>query len=236
MINFVVVDDNIEIVKKIKTIITKVMIKKDLEYKIHIFNDYDDKFKEFANKPLSNRIYFLDIETKSASGLDIARDIRKSDVDSILIFVTAHEELGSVVIREQLMALTFICKFDNLEIKIKDAIIKSLQILGKKTVIRFSYYNSLYTIPVDDILYVTRDSVERKCLIKTSYTTYKVGKNLSDIKELAGDNLIQTHRSCLVNESRISQIDKKNSEIIFDNGDKIDLLSNGFKKELNSLL
>ena len=34
-----------------------------------------------------NRIYLLDIETKSASGIDMARIIRKNDLDSIIIFI-----------------------------------------------------------------------------------------------------------------------------------------------------
>ena len=235
MINFVVVDDNIEVTKKIQSIVNKIMINNILEYKVTIFNDYNEEFNHFINQPSSNRIYFLDIETKSASGLDIARTIRRHDIDSVLIFVTAHEELGSVVVKEQLMVLTFICKFDDLEQKVKDAALKALQVLGKKNIIRFSDYSSLYTIPVDDILYVTRDSVERKCLIKTDYATYKVGKNLREIKEMSLGGLIQTHRSCLVNESRIRKIDKKKNEIVFDNGETIDLLSNSYKKELNNV-
>lgn len=81
--------------------------------------------ENLSNNPMTNRIYLLDIETKSGSGIDMARLIRKNDLDSVIIFVTAHEELSSTIIKEQLMVLTFICKFDNFEGKIKDAIVKS---------------------------------------------------------------------------------------------------------------
>jgi len=232
MINFIVVDDNIEIAKNVEKIINKVMLSSNFEYKIHIFHDYDSKFMKFIEKPLSNKIYFLDIETKSASGLDVARIIRKNDSQSIISFITAHEHLGGVIIKESLMVLTFICKFDNFELKVKQAVEKAVQIVGEKKIIKFTDYNTLYIIPIEDILYITRDSVDRKCMIKTDYTTYKVGKTLSELKEMSLGSLTQTHRACLINEKRVRKIDKSNKVILFDNGETIDLLSSFYKKEL----
>lgn len=232
MVNFIVVDDNVEITKKVENIISKVMINNPIEYKINIFNDYDSKFNKVMNEPMSNKIYILDIETKSASGIDIARRIRKNDIDSVIIFITAHEELGGIIIKESLMVLTFICKFDDFDNKLKKAVDNSLKIIGNKKVIRFNDYNSIYTIPIKDILYITRDSIERKSIIKTDYATYKVTKSLVELKELASGDLIQTHRACLANQQRISKIDKTSKLITFDNGLVIDLLSDNYKKEL----
>lgn len=232
MINFIVVDDMVEITKTVVNIINKAMMNSNLEYKIHVFHDYDNKFIKFLEEPLENRIYFLDIETKSASGLDIARKIRKTDTKSIISFITAHEQMGGVIIKESLMVLTFICKFDDFETKVKEAVNKSLKILGTKKIIKFNDYNSVYMIPVDDILYIVRDTLERKCIIKTDYTTYKIGKTLIELKEMSNGSLTQTHRACLVNEKRVHKFDKKNKAIIFDNGESIDLLSDSFKKEL----
>lgn len=232
MINFIVVDDIVKIAKTIEKQITKTMMSSQFEYKVHTFNDYDRKFMDIMKQSLPNKIYFLDIETDSASGIDIARLIRKNDVDSVIIFVTAHDELSGVIAKEQFMILTFICKFDDFEKKIGDAIIKALQVLGKKAIIRFQDNGSLYTLPIRDILYITRDSVERKVLIKTDYTTYKVNKTLAEMKEMACGCLNQTHRACLVNPERIRRVDKKSNEIIFDTGEIIDLLSDNYKKEL----
>ena len=41
MINFVIVDDFKEVTDNIKNIISKIMINNKLEYKTHIFNDYN---------------------------------------------------------------------------------------------------------------------------------------------------------------------------------------------------
>ena len=235
MVNFVIVDDFKEITSNIEKIISKIMINNKLEYKTYIFDDYDSKFKKFMSEPMVNRIYLLDIETKSASGIDIARMIRKNDLDSIIIFITAHEELASNIVRDQLMVLTFICKFDDFEKRVKDAIVKSLAYIGKKNAIKFVDNNAIYIIPTKDILYVTHDNVERKCLIKTDNRTYKIGKSLTEIKELSMGTLVQSHRACLVNEDRIVKIDKKRKQILFDNGEIVDLVSENYKKEVGQL-
>ena len=230
MINFIVVDDFKEITKKVENIINKIMMNNKLEYKTHIFSDYNSEFKRLVDEHLPNRIYFLDIETQSASGIDIARLIRKNDLDSVIIFITAHEELSSIIIKEQLMALTFICKFDNFETKVKEAIMKSLSYIGKKRVIKIIDNNAIYIIPIKDILYITHDNIERKCLIKTINSVYKVGKTLADLNEMAGGSLVYSHRACLINEDRVVKIDKKNKSILFDNGDTSYLVSDNYKK------
>lgn len=232
MVNFIVVDDNAQVTRNVKKIISKVMLKESVEYKVNIFSDYDSEFDEIMDSQMSNKIYILDIETKTASGIDIARQIRKKDVESIIIFITAHEELGSVIIKESLLVLTFICKFDDFDKRLESAIGNAFMIVGNKKVIRFTDYNSLYTIPVKDILYVTRDSIERKSIIHTDYAKYKVTKPLTELKKLSGGNLVQAHRACIVNKQRLSKVDRTNRLITFDNGEVIDLLSDNYKKGL----
>lgn len=232
VINFIVVDDNVELSKNVVNIISKVMMNNSVEYTTNVFYDYDSKFNKIMNKSMSNKVYILDIETKSASGIDIARKIRKNDIDSVIIFITAHEELGGVIIKESLLVLTFICKFDDFDNKLIKSIENSLKIVGNRRVIRFNDYNSLYTIPIKDILYITRDSIERKSIIKTDYAVYKVTKSLIELKELSNGALIQTHRACIANRERISKIDKTKRTITFDTGLTIDLLSDNYKKEL----
>lgn len=232
MINFIVVDDVTYFIDEVSEIINNIMMKSTYEYRIHSFTSYEGEFVRIMKNSIPNKIYILDIETNISSGLDIARNIRKSDLNSVIIFLTAHDELSGVVSKDQLLILTFICKFDDFKIKVKQAINKALQLFGKNQVIKFKDYSTVYVIDVSDILYVTRDSVDRKCLIKTDYTTYKVNKTLSELKALSEDKLIQTHRGCLVNEDRITKISKKKREIILDNGEILNLISENFKKGL----
>ena len=90
--------------------------------------------------------------------------------------------------------------------------------------------NILYTIKLNDILYITTDSFERKTIIKTDYSEFKVNKTLSEIVNMLDDRFIQTHRACYINSDRKVMIDKNTKTITFDNNETISLLSDKFKK------
>lgn len=230
MINFIIVDDNKKFLEIMVDVVTKVMMKNKFMYKTHTFSEYDNDFFNVMNSDIPNKIYILDIETREASGIDVARKIRKHDIDSIIIFATVHNEAGLVLLKDDLMFLTFLCKFDDFENNLYSSICKALEFTHHKLSIRFNDRGTFYNIPVCDILYVTKESTDRKSTIKTSYTSYRVNLTLKEIYDLCGNNLVQTHRSCFVNMDNVRVFDRKNNSIEFDNGDVIDLVSNKYKK------
>lgn len=232
MINVIICDDNKNDCSKAVKIIDEFMKSKKLEYKKHVFNDYNQKFISIINQRLTLKIYLLDIETPSESGIDIARRIRKNDVDSVIIFLTGHEELGNVILKNDLMFLSFINKFDNFEERLTKSLSKALNLLKTKKVLRIIDRNISYTIDINDILYVTKDSFERKTVIKTDNNEIKVNKSLNEVINMLDGRFIQTHRACFINNDRKVRINKTDKIITFDNGDTIDLLSDKFKKEV----
>ena len=232
MINFIICDDVKQYRDMVEHIVDSYMMKNKIEYKTHIFDDYDSDFVKIVESKLSFKIYILDIETPTKSGIDIARLIRNKDVDSVLIFLTGHQELGHVVMKNDFLFLSYINKFDNCEQRLKKSLDKALQMLKVKSVIRFKDNGVIYTIPQDDILYITRDSIERKCIIVTDYSEFKVGKTLSELEEIVNDNFIKTHRACLMNTKRILSFSRSQKEVVFDNGMTSDLISTRFNKEL----
>lgn len=232
MISVIICDDNKNDRNKALEIIDNFMLKRKLEYKKYIFDDYNTKFNKIIDNKLPSKIYLLDIETPSASGIDIARNIRKNDVDSVIIFLTGHEELGNIVLKNDIMFLSFINKFDDFKNRLNNSLIKSLELLKKRQIIRICDKNVTYTIDLNDILFITKDSYERKTIIKTDYNEIRVNKSLSEIIELLDDRFIQTHRACFINNDRKIKVDKTDKIITFDNEETIDLLSNKYKKEV----
>lgn len=230
MINVIICDDNEKDIKNAETITKKFMEKNKKEYEIHLFSDYNKSFYSFIDRKIPSKIYLLDIETPSRSGIDVAREIRAKDIDSVIIFLTAHEELGNIVLKNDLMFLSFINKFDNFEKRLSKSLEKALDLLNKKNTVRFFDRNILYTININDILYITKDSFERKTIIKTDYTEFKVTKSLIEIISMLDDRFIQTHRACYINVDRKVTIDRSNKIITFDNGETIDLLSDKYRK------
>lgn len=232
MFNIIICDDNKQILERVEKIVNKCFINSGYEYQTHLYNDYNSNFMQIINRKLSFKIYILDIETPSRSGIDVAREIRRKDIDSVIIFLTGHEELGNIVLKNDLLFLSFINKFDNFEERLTNCIRKSFDILHQKQVVRIKDNNNVYIINLDDILYISKDSYERKSIIVTDYTEYKVNKALSEIYNLLDYRFIRTHRACIVNKTRISKIDKTNKVISFDNGITTDLLSDKYKKVL----
>lgn len=230
MYNVIICDDNEKDRKNISNLSKKFFTRYNLDYEIHLFSDYNKDFNNILNKPLTYKIYLLDIETPSRSGIDIAREIRKTDVDSVIIFLTAHEELGNIVLKNDLMFLSFINKFDNLESRLSKVLKKSLSVFKQKSIVKIIDKNIVYTININDILYITKDSYERKTIIKTDYSEIKVTKSLSDIIKLLDSRFVQTHRACYINSDRKLLVDKSKKVIKFDNGELIDLLSDKYKK------
>ncbi len=232
MINFIICDDVKQYREMVEHIVVSYMMKNKLEYKTHVFKDYDSDFLKIVESKLSFKVYILDIETPTRSGIDIARLIRNKDVDSVLIFLTGHQELGHVVMKNDFLFLSYINKFDDCKKRLTKSLDKALQMFKIKSVIRFKDNGVVYTIPQDDILYITRDSVERKCIIVTDYSEFHVGKNLAELEEEVNDNFVKTHRACLMNTKRILSFSKSQKEVVFDNGMTSDLISTRFDKEL----
>ena len=230
MINFIVCDDNEVILKKVESVILKRMMKNDFAYKTYMFTDYGDEFDKVVNQKLSNKIYILDIEVPGNSGIDVARSIRNKDIDSIIIFLTSHEELGYMVLKSELMFLTFISKYDQYEENLEKAIGKGIELVGKKQYIKLEDRGVAYTL--NEILYITKDSVERKTIIKTDYSEFKLNKTLLEIMEHLDENFKQTHRACIMNTRRIRSFDVKKKLVTFDDGSKVNLISDSYKKGL----
>lgn len=233
MVNFIICDDNKEIVKSIVKIINKEMMNNELSYKNHIFYDYDKDFLKMIKSELPLKIYILDIETPSGSGIDIARKIREKDIDSIIIFLTSHLELGYTILKSEFMFLSFICKFDDYKNILRRSIKRALELLGKKKVLKFEERGSVFTIPLSDILYICRDTIDRKCIIHTNYNVFGINKKLAEMVELLSDDFKQSHRSCIVNMDRVVSINYAKKVILFDNGKEIDLISPNFRKEVS---
>ena len=232
MINVIICDDNDKDRNNVNKIVEEFMKKNKKEYKIFTFNDYNKSFYALAEAKMPFKIYLLDIETPSKSGIDVAREIRRKDINSVIIFLTAHEELGNIVLKNDLLFLSFINKFDDFQNRLNNSLEKSLDLLSKKNVIRFEDRNTLYTININDILYITKESFERKAVIVTDYGEFKVSKPMHEIISMLDDRFTQTHRACYINNDRKIKIDRAKRLIMFDTGKTIDLLSDKYKKEV----
>lgn len=229
--NIVICDDDNGSRKAVIKVVKSFMEENKIEYKIFEYDDYNSQFNKIVKTKLK-KVYILDIETPSASGIDVARQIRKIDVESVIIFVTGHEEYGRILLKRNIMSLGFINKFEDLKYDLRNVLTDACYFLNNDKIIKINDRSITYSIRLSKVLYITKDSVERKTIIKMDNKEYKVNLTLKEVVELFEEQLIQTHRSCFVNKNRVEKIDHKNKTITFDNGEIIDLLSSNYGKEL----
>jgi two-component system response regulator AgrA len=232
MLNFIICDDNKVIRENVNKVITKLMLPTDIEYKVAEFEKYDKDFAQLIDRKTEKKIFILDVEMNSHSGLDVARKIREKDWESIIIILTAHYELAYEAFKNRLLLLDFLSKFDNYEHNLYEALKTALKISHNKKQLSFESKRTSYRIDFDEILYIFKDTENRKTVIKTFSKDYSVSLNLNEIEVMLPETFIKTHRACVVNSNNIKTVDFKENIIVFKNGEKINLLSKNYRKEV----
>ena len=225
MINFIIYDDNNEFTQIIKKIIEKIMFKRNEEYKIYIFNEYNLEFLKIIDLKIKNKIYILDIEVPKKSGLEISKKIREKDWDSVIIILTSHYELERMMYHSKLLILDFISKFQIYDKELIDLINLSLNKLKDNEILSIKIKNNIYKINLSEILYICYVSETRKTKIETLQNTFTFNKSLKMIKNELNSNFVYSHRNCIVNKSKIKEINYKSKQIIFNNNNIIELIS-----------
>lgn len=230
---FIICDDNKNICESIKNVIDIFCKRNEIESKITFFYDYDQLFIKFVKNNNARLIYILDIEMPSESGIDMARLIRKYDRNSIIIFLTSHNEMAYSIICERINALTFISKMNDYKSNFYKALKQCQLFLKPNNYLIFNENNNNYSINMDNILYLTKD--DRKTIIVTNNGEYSVYTSLNKINSLLSKDFVKTHRACIVNLNRVEKIDFNRKVIYFDNGLRSDLLGDKYKKEVSEL-
>ena len=233
MIEFVIYDDQKEYCSMILDSIRQAAGESFEQCVVKTFYKYDKAFENVIKEDKLSKIYILDIEVpNSKSGIDIARFIRKKDWNSIIILVTSHVELSYEALKAQIMLLDFICKQNNCAINLVKTLKKAIHKINDRKILNYEICGMFHRIYTDDILYIQKDSIERKSLIKTTYNIIPVNESLIEIMDELDDRFYQTHRSCIVNTERIRDINWKENIIIFDDGSSIDYLARDKRKGL----
>src|SRR5574344_765007 len=207
MVNFIVVDDDRATIETVSKIISKVVFKYDISYKITDYQKYDQDLKGEINNIDNKKIYIMDIDLKnSKSGIKIAEEIRENDWESTIIFITSHDKMFDTVYRELYNIFDFIEKFNDFEVRLTKDISKIAKHNFDNKSFNYSIRNIDLHIPFKNINYIYRDSNERKLVINTDNNEYYVSMNVSEILNKLDYRFIRIHRSCIINKDVITKI------------------------------
>ena len=232
MLNITICNEDDESIRKNITIVNKVLVESDIDYRIHKFSGFNEKFNKVVCDRNDFKIYIIDISLKNGIGINLALKIREDDMNSIIIFTSDCIDKCNEIIHNKIMAFDFICNDNNYEERLVGAIRDALKIYYKYRIFIFSYNHIVYRIPYSDINYIEKEPLIKRCIIHTINSNYYIVNSIEHLVEILGINFVKTHQSCIVNVNNIRRIDLCKNEIIFKNDDKTCLLTSKMKKEI----
>lgn len=232
MINFIVVEDNKLQRKNISNLIMKYMMKNKLEFDIIEFETENKKLRDLIKDVEHNHIYILDFQLPNTNAIEISRFIRDYDWRSPIIIFTAHGGMAFETFKQRLQILDFVNKQFEAEknlFELFDICMKQLNVSG---LFKFKSKGIDYSIPLEKIYYIYRDTSERKAVIVTKNAEYKINMTMNYILRNLDKRFKMSHKACIINMEKVEAFVWKENKIIFRNGFETYLLSKTHKKEL----
>ena len=238
----VILEDQIFQSKALQEIIEEQLQSLEISNETIWMHTRPDELLLTARRDHELNLFFLDIQIKkdAMSGLEVAREIRKFDEQSLLVFVSTHSEFVMTSYKYMVSALQFIEKRTDLETFKKEVQACVATYLEKKAsaaavedCIVIPVKNSMVKIAMQEVLYFQTLPDHRVSLMGRNSQREFYG-TLASVEKLHTD-LIKCHHSCIVNKKYVMELDAKHREITMINGHKLPV-SRRYYREIKELL
>lgn len=212
--------DDLEVDRKILTdMINRYFTEHNSLVNITTYHNGEDLISNFNNQNFD--LIFLDIYMYKLSGIDTAKEIRKKDANSILVFITTSSDFALDAF--DLDALQYLIKpitYDKIK-KILDKCLKQLS-----TNMRFIEVledGHPVKILLNEIYYI--DVYDKYCFIHLKDKVIKTHSSLTKLWDfLENSSFLKCHRSYIVNMLYIHEM--LSNDFILKNGEKIPITKN----------
>ena len=210
MYEIAVCDDQLPICEEIKQMVTELLLKRDIDIKVHIYTTG----KALLDEGIVFDIMFLDIELENESGLDIAKEYSARGQTKI-IFLTSHiEEMPNGY---KVRAFRFLTKPVNLP-DFEEAVWSAISDIQKDKKFIVTDKDGEHIIRASEIMYV--EAQQRSTGIRTMERFARSSIPFRDMtKELEMIKFYNTHKSYIANMDYICKID--HLEIVLVNEERI---------------
>ena len=213
MLNFIVCDDNINILEKLSKMLETIFINNSLDANIVLQAAEGKPVIDFiANNPVD--VLLLDINLKGTiSGLHIAEELRKINKNAYIIFTTAHLEYAMLAYKFK--TFDYLPKPITFE-RLEETILRlfcDLENSRQKNYIKIGKSQAI--VNESDILYIKRDGM--KLIFHTKNQEFETYSSFAKIETNLPENFVRCHKSFIVNINNISNIETSTNTISFDN-------------------
>ena len=201
-----VCDDENKIVEEITSFIKK-------EFPLSEVRSYSDGESFLAASEERPEVLLLDIDMPGISGMEVAASLAREKVQTLIVFVTAHDEL--VYDSFKYHPFAFVRK-KFLEEELKSVLSDcEKQLESRKKNFVFQNASRLVTLTQSEILYF--EGQANYLAIHTTSGEYKMRSTMAGVeKELEDSDFLRIHKGFLVNLEHIRVL--KTEELELDNG------------------
>ena len=214
MLNFVLCDDNINIVKKLKEMLEILFVKNDVDAQVSFFTDNPQKILEYEmENPVD--VLLLDINLNSnISGIDLAQAIRKNNKDVYIIFLTGHLEYS--LLAYSVKTFDYLPKPITLE-RLEITLNRLLEDINNDTQSnkKFIQLGKRTILSEQEINYIKRDGM--KLVFCTNSGNYETYSSFHKMEDTLPSNFVRCHKSYIANTNNIVNINTNDNIITFSN-------------------
>ena len=233
MLNYIIIENESKYSEVYKNIIKKLMEIENTPYQIMEFSSYNNNLNKIINDTTSFKIYLIDIGLDSnKSGIDIAKEIRNIDYNSEIIFITSDDLLFEIVFKNVHKVYTFISKHYKMEEILANELNEIISHYNQSTKFFLLDKKGDNKVAINDILYIYRETEERKVYVVTKNDKYPTYLTLKEIIAKYPKYFIQIHRACLINPKEINMYNWCDSYFILKNGQQVFMCSKKYKDNI----
>ena len=218
MLNFVICDDNLNILDRLKKMLDTIFCKNDFEAQVAFSSDNTE---EVLNYISSNKVdvAMLDINLKSnKTGIELAKEIRKINKNIYIIFTTGHLEYAMIAYKVK--TFDYIAKPINYD-RLEETIIRLFEDVTSvpKRYLKIDNKNSL--VDESEVQYIKRDGM--KLVFHTNSRDYDTYSSFNKFQDKLPENYIRCHKSYIANINQIKDVEPVSGTITFKSGDTCDI-------------
>lgn len=213
MLNFVICDDNINILDKFSKMLESIFIKNNLEGKIGLATNEVTQLLDYVDNNQTD-VLILDINLRSdKTGLEIASYVRERNKNVYIIFTTAHLEYAMMAYKFK--TFDYIAKPVTSD-RLEETVIRLFEDVNGVPKKYIKIDNNKTIIDSSEILFIKRDGM--KLIFHTKSRDYETYSSFNKIQDLLPSNFVRTHKSFIVNILNVVNVDTSANIVSFCDG------------------
>ena len=216
MIDFVLCDDNSNVLSKLEKMLDSIFINSNFDAQIVLSSTSPYDVINYI-KSNSINVVILDIDLKAkVSGLDLANMIRKKDKNVYIIFTTAHLEYGLMAYKYK--TFDYLPKPITIE-RLEDTITRLFEDINGDVSKFVRLDNNKTIIKQDGIQFIQRDGM--KVIFHTDTRDYETYSSFKKILPQLSEQFVQCHKSYIVNTEKITDVEFSSNMVYFNNNSNL---------------